>query len=57
LGDVESGVYLLGKNQEIGVWKFGHIDGLRVKVRPGWKRRIAQQVCEAVDVETMLESI
>ncbi|MFC2054502.1 hypothetical protein ACFLV7_09450 [Chloroflexota bacterium] len=24
--------------------KFGQVDGLRVKVRPGWKRQIAQQV-------------
>jgi len=37
-------VYLLVKNQEIGEWKFGYVDGLRVKVRPGWKRQIAQQV-------------
>jgi len=37
-------VCLLGKNQKIGVWKFGHVDGLRVKVRPGWKRQDAQQV-------------
>jgi len=36
--------YSLGKNQKIGVWKFGHVDGLRVKVRPGWKRQIARQV-------------
>jgi len=50
-------VYLLGKNQKIGVWKFGQVDGLRVKVRPGWKRQIAQQVGEAAVVETLLESI
>jgi hypothetical protein len=37
-------VYLLGKNQKTGVWKIGQVDGLRVKVRPGWKRQIAQQV-------------
>jgi len=37
-------VYILGKNQKIGVWKIGHVDGLRVKVRPGWKRQIAKQV-------------
>jgi len=32
------------KNQKIGVGEFGHVDGLRVKVRPGWKRQIAHQV-------------
>jgi len=37
-------VYLLGKNQEIGVWKFGQVDGLRVKVIPDWKRQFSQQV-------------
>ena len=37
-------VYLLGEKRGIGVWKFGHVDGLREKVRPGWKRQIAQQV-------------
>jgi len=37
-------VCLLGKNQKIGVWKFGHVEGLREKVRPSWKRQIAQQV-------------
>jgi len=26
------------------VWKFGHVGGLGVKVRPAWKRQIAQQV-------------
>jgi len=26
------------------VWKFGYVDGLRVKVRPGWKRKDTQQV-------------
>jgi len=26
------------------VWRFGYVDGLRVKVRPDWKRQIAQQV-------------
>ena len=39
-------VYILGKNQEIGVWKFGYVDGLRIKVRPAWKLQIAQQVGE-----------
>ena len=26
------------------MWKFGYVDGLRVKVRPAWKRQVAQQV-------------
>ena len=37
-------VHLLGKNRKIGMWKFGLVDGLRVKVRPAWKRQIVQQV-------------
>jgi len=47
----------LGKNQKTGVWRFGYVDGLRVHVRPGWDRQIAQRFAKAAAVETVLESI